>query len=265
MMEDFSQYNGEGTTLRKVQLRLVDMMVEIDRICRKHNIKYWITFGTLLGAVRHGGFIPWDDDLDICMLSDDLKKFIEVAPNELPDTLFLQTKETDPSIQVDIVKVRLKNSLFIIPHEDFLKNYNKGLFVDLFEVIPYPNINPAFRRFIFKWYTKISGFYSYKQRVTFKNHVATLVFPVIRFVINVVWSLIKLGPKNRLGYQKHLNIYGNSYTKDAIFPLKDIQFEGHTFLGPADPDQYLKSTYGDYMKLPPKESRRSHMIHVELD
>ena len=143
-MEDFSQYNKEGTLLRQVQLQLVDMMIEIDKICRKHNIQYWITFGTLLGAVRHGGFIPWDDDLDISMTSENLNKFIRIAPQELPNNLFLQTKETDPSIQVDIVKVRLKNSLFITPREDFSRNYNKGLFIDIFEVIPYPNASPFY-------------------------------------------------------------------------------------------------------------------------
>lgn len=264
-MEDLSQYNKEGTTLRQVQLQLVDMMVEIDKICRKHNIQYWITFGTLLGAIRHGGFIPWDDDLDISMTSENLNKFIKIASKELPNNLFLQTKETDPSIQVDIVKVRLKNSLFITPHEDFSRNYNKGLFIDIFEVIPYPNVSPAFQRFIFKWYTKVNGFFCYTQRVTFKNHIATIVFPIIKLGINIIWFIMNLGPKRKLGYQKHLNLNGTSYSNNIVFPLQDIQFEGHVFLGPANPDKCLKCSYGDYMKIPPKDKRRSHLIHVELN
>ena len=88
-MDDFSKFNGEGTVLRKAQMREVAILQEVDKICRKHDIKYWIDFGTLLGAVRHGGFIPWDDDLDISMLSSDYQKFMEVAPQELPDWLFL--------------------------------------------------------------------------------------------------------------------------------------------------------------------------------
>ena len=91
-MDDFSKFNGEGTVLRKAQMREVAILQEVDKICRKHDIKYWIDFGTLLGAVRHGGFIPWDDDLDISMLSSDYQKFMEVAPQELPDWLFLQNK-----------------------------------------------------------------------------------------------------------------------------------------------------------------------------
>ena len=71
MEEDFSKYNGEGTMLRKAQLRMVDILVAIDKVCRDNGINYWIDYGTLLGAVRHKGFIPWDDDIDICVLTED--------------------------------------------------------------------------------------------------------------------------------------------------------------------------------------------------
>ena len=84
-MEDYSVYNGEGTVLRKAQMHMVDILVEIDRICRKHDIPYWIDFGTLLGAVRHKGFIPWDDDLDISILRKDRKLiFKERRIEDLP-------------------------------------------------------------------------------------------------------------------------------------------------------------------------------------
>ena len=76
--------------------------------------------------------------------------------------------------------------------------------------------------------------------------------------------MLNLGKKDKYGYEKHFNYYGNSYTKDLIFPIKDIHFEGRTFLGPANPDQYLTSIYGDYMKIPPKEKRRTHFVHVEF-
>ena len=82
--EDFSKYNGEGTILRKAQLRMLDMLIEVDKICRKYNIQYWLDFGTLLGAVRHQGFIPWDDDLDICVLRKDYKRLRKVLIAELP-------------------------------------------------------------------------------------------------------------------------------------------------------------------------------------
>ena len=263
-MEDFSQYNPEGSTLRKMQLRILDILVEIDKVCRKHEIGYWIDFGTLLGAVRHGGFIPWDDDLDIAMTSEDFKKFLEIAPKELPPSLFLQTKTTDPSYSFIVNKVRDKGSFFITQHEDFTKDYQKGLYVDIFEAVPYPNIPKKLQKGLLRWYKKIYFFYSVKQDVNLKNHLASLVFPVIKFGLDIVWGFCNLMPKSRLGYKKSFSPYGNSYTNDMVFPLKELNFEGKTFLGPADPNRYLTSIYGDYMKIPPKEKRVTHIIHVEL-
>ena len=264
-MEGFSRYNPEGSTLRKMQLRILDILVEIDKVCRKHDIKYWIDFGTLLGAMRHSGFIPWDDDLDIAMTSKDFKRFLEIAPKELPTSLFLQTKSTDPSYNMLVNKVRDKESFFVTQHEDFTKNYQKGLYVDIFEVKPYPKVPKNLQKRIMRWYKKIYFFYSVKQEVNLKNHLATLVFPLIKFGLNIVWGVCNLLPKSRLGYEKHFSPYGNSYTKDMIFPLKEICFEGKTFLGPADPDRYLTNIYGDYMKVPPEEKRVTHIIHVEMN
>ena len=264
-MEDFSQYNGEGTPLRKIQLRLIEMLVEIDKICRNHNIQYWIDFGTLLGAVRHGGFIPWDDDLDIALPTSDYLKFLEIAPKELPQWLFLQTKTSDPEFYRDLVRVRDKNSLYIMPGEDFSKNYKKGIFIDLLEIQPYPSISPKFQKFFFhKWYRKVTCFRNGKQWLTPKNIIASITFPIIKLGLDITWFLLCIGKKDKLSYRKDINYYGNSYTEDMIFPLKDISFEGHTFLGPADPNRYLTSVYGDYMKIPPKEKRRTHFVHVEF-
>jgi len=261
-MEDFSQYNGEGTILRKVQLRLVDMLVEIDKICRKHNIQYWIDFGTLLGAIRHKGFIPWDDDVDVTMPTEDLLRFLEIAPKELPSSLFLQTKTSDPSFRRTLNKIRDNHSLYITPNEDFSKDYHKGLFIDLFELVPYPTVKSKLQKAIMRWYMKTTSFYFVKQEITLKNHLASLTFPIIRAGLHVLWMLLNLKPKNKVGYEKHFSVYGNSYSKDMIYPLKDISFEGHVFRAPANPDRYLTSIYGDYMKIPPEEKRRIHMAQV---
>ena len=264
-MEDFSKYNGEGTRLRKMQLRILDILVEIDKICRKHNIKYWLDFGTLLGAVRHGGFIPWDDDLDIAMPSKDFHKFQEIAPKELPKSLFLQTKASDPSYHMLLCKVRDNNSFFITQHEDFTKDYNKGLYVDIFEVVNYPTLPQGFQKKLLKWYKKIAFFRSVKQDVNLKNLLASIVFPIMKIGLDLVWGLCNLLPKNKLGYEKQFNPYGNSYDKDIVFPLKDIVFEGKTFLGPSNPDRYLTCIYKNYMQIPPEEKRITHIIHVEIN
>ena len=133
-----SQYVSEN--LRPCQLKQLDILKELASICDKYEIEYWLDGGTLLGAVRHGGFIPWDDDIDIGMPLKGLKKFIEIAPNELSKNLFLQTPETDPSNKEPIIKIRDLNSLYIEAGDTFSAPYQKGLYVDIFPFIDYPTI-----------------------------------------------------------------------------------------------------------------------------
>ena len=263
-MEDYSSYNGEGTTLRKMQLRILDILIEIDKVCRKNDIHYWIDFGTLLGAVRHNGFIPWDDDIDITMMQNDFKKFISIAPKELPPHLFLQTSETDPSYKGVLCKVRDNNSFFITQHEDFTKDYHKGLYIDIFEAEKYPSVNSKLQKALMSWYKKIYFFHSVKQDVTLKNHLATIFFPVIKTGLDAIWFMFNLKPKDKIGYKKHFNPYGNSYNPDFIFPLSEISFEGFSFMAPNNPDAYLTSIYKDYMQIPPKEKRITHIIYVDI-
>ena len=124
--------------LRACQLKQLEILKEIDRICKKHHIDYWLDGGTLLGAVRHGGFIPWDDDIDIAMRQEDMQRFEQVAPSELPAHLFLQSPRTEPDSKEPIVKVRDLNSFYVEPGDDFSADYQKGLYVDIFPFIRKP-------------------------------------------------------------------------------------------------------------------------------
>ena len=104
----------ENKNLRKAQLIMFNLLKELDKVCKKNNINYWLDSGTLLGAVRHKGFIPWDDDIDICMLEKDYKKFLKIAKKELSENVFLQTEETDKNyIWFPYAKLRDRNSVFI--------------------------------------------------------------------------------------------------------------------------------------------------------
>jgi lipopolysaccharide cholinephosphotransferase len=134
MKEDFSKYNGEGTTLRKAQLRMLDILIEVDKIFRKHNIPYWLDFGTLLGAVRHGGFIPWDDDMDITVMRKDYKRLRKILQKELPEQFVFQDETTDKYYPVQFGKVKDRKSIIeeFPPLNKHVKE--RGLFVDLFLV-----------------------------------------------------------------------------------------------------------------------------------
>ena len=89
------RFSPDGSLLRRQQLRMLELLTEVDRICKRHHIQYWLSSGTLIGAARHGGFIPWDDDLDIEMLLPDYERLMRVLPDELPPTMALQSTRTD--------------------------------------------------------------------------------------------------------------------------------------------------------------------------
>src|SRR5690554_1639551 len=129
MTEDISLINREGTQVRKIQLRLLDILIEVDKLCRRHKIKYWLIAGSLLGAVRHEGFIPWDDDIDISILQKDLKKLKRILKKELPSQFVVQDNKVDKNYYIEsVTQIRDKNSLTSIEHYKSFKE--QGLFID---------------------------------------------------------------------------------------------------------------------------------------
>ena len=248
--------------LRKAQLIMLDMLVEFDKICKEHNLRYWLDSGTLLGAVRHKGFIPWDDDIDISMPIEDYKKFLKVA--KLPSDIFLQTKQSDREFKFDYAKLRSKKATIIEFHEKDKKvNYNQGVFVDIFPML---TINKSDENI--KLYQE-----------TFKelraNSAISLHTP------NGVDN-----PKKREALIKRLEALHQGWDRDdtiiiysgqmpdlaawfdykEVFPLKEIEFEGLKFLAPKNPHHYLSQIYSfDYMQLPPEEKRKIHAFKIEFN
>ena len=251
-------------TLRSCQLKQLSILEEIDRICNKHNIPYWLDGGTLLGAVRHRGFIPWDDDIDIAMRLEDVQRFVQIAPKELKSGLFLQTKESDPDNNKPIIKVRDMNSFFVEPNDDFSESYQKGLYVDIFPFIEYPSVPKSWVKKIVR---KISVSYSIlhsKHYYSFKAFAEFLWFGFSFVVMHSIWFIISLlfPKKTYISNILHNNGYGIMHRKDSIFPLGMIEFEGKSFSAPCNPDAYLKDLYRNYMDIPPKEKRIVHAIYM---
>lgn len=250
--------------LRACQLKQVDILMVVDAICKKHDIQYWLDGGTLLGAVRHKGFIPWDDDLDIGMTLEDLNKFCEISQKELPQGLFLQTRETDPSSKHYYTKIRDLNSFFVESCDDFSANYQKGIYIDIFGFVPYPNISRKVTHFITK---RISKSYSILHRQHYYNlrsFMEFFYFTGMYAILRVVWWFLCITHKKNtyISNVLHNNGYGIMHRQDSIFPLSQISFEGNLFNAPANPDAYLTDLYGDYTTLPPPEKRKVHALLI---
>ena len=126
------RFNPDGSLLRRQQLRMLEMLVEVDRICRRHGIRYWLSSGTLIGAARHKGFIPWDDDLDIEMLLPDYRRLMKVLPKELPDTMRLQSINTDRNYFFFYAKVRDRRSLLEETNRYDRVWQERGIYLDIF-------------------------------------------------------------------------------------------------------------------------------------
>lgn len=261
MEEDFSIYNGEGTTLRKAQLRMLDILIEVDKICRKHNIPYWLDGGTLLGAVRHGGFIPWDDDLDIAVLKEDYIKLRKIFFLELPSNMIFQDWKTEKKSSFKIGKVRDKKSCF----KDPLANVNiqdQGIYIDIasMERVAFFCLKKFVDYFYGRFYRRLHGFGSNKLEYV----IAFVLYPIALSMTLFAKFLALFFGKNKLSHPfGGYNIVYEKYKSD-VFPLSKMNFEKNEFFVPGNYHSYLKLQYGDYMKIPPVEKRQIHAEKIEL-
>ena len=257
MDEDFSKYNPEGSILRKAQLRMLDILIEVDKICRKHKIEYFLDSGTLLGAVRHGGFIPWDDDLDICIRREDWPRLRKVLQEELPQNLCCQDWTTEKNYPLSIAKVRDKNSIFNDPYSHMMKE--RGIYIDIFFVEP--SVPKWLRDPIdFVYVRCIRGVNHYSERFI-EKFLGYVCYPPTILAVWMCRLWAKIVHRHMLGRQ-----YGWSsrlyIASDCIFPTSEIQFEGHTFMAPNNVDEFLRVLYGDYMQIPPEEKRMTHLAEI---
>lgn len=257
--------NKKKCILREAQLIMLEILKDVHKVCEENSIKYFIIDGTLLGAVRHKGFIPWDDDLDIGMLRKDYEKFLKVAPKKLKSDLFLQTVKSDKNYTLYHIpaKVRKNNTLFVEFGEEQPK-YHSGIYIDVF---PYDDVcNSKTKEFIrqdiltflLKCKYEVNG-KGIKAKVRRTLNVLTkpLSYEALyEFAMNTVrWT--ENSTKGIINYGGEL-IWNKKFNKEDILPLNKIEFEGMEFYGPNNPHKILENIYGDYMKLPPEDERTWH-------
>lgn len=251
-------------TLRQLQLTQVEILKEIDKVCKKYSIKYSLYAGTLLGAVRHKGFIPWDDDLDVCMSRPDYERFLSVWPNENVKGYILQNKENTPSFTQSFSKIRKEHTTFL-QYEWERNRYHTGIFVDIFPIDRMPT--NTIKRKIFTFECMLLQLY-------YREFVPPKAGAVTRMVTN--GFLLCVPQKKRSSVRRLLTkrITANSSDKNnptvAIETVSTItkplsksllddyctlEFEGAQFMCFKEWDSYLTTKYRDYMKLPPESER----------
>lgn len=249
--------NIDNKTLREAQLVMLETLVEVDRICRKYNIRYWLVSGTLLGAVRHEGFIPWDDDLDIAMPLEDYNIFLTIAQKELPENMFLQTHGSDPTFPYDFAKIRNSKGKIIEKHERYKKiTYNQGIFIDIFPSITIRK--GLFFKYLYRLSFLVIKLFSYKYLN--QSYIRRCLIKIIDRMnqgtpcddCKIIWSA-KL---------PSLNFY---IDYNAVYPLRELCFEGRSFHVPNNYNEVLRVLFGDnYLKLPHKKNRKTHNWTIEL-
>lgn len=261
------KYNPEGSQLRKGQLRMVEMLNFIDTVCKENGIVYWLSFGTLLGAVRHGDFIPWDDDADICMPLEDMLRFKHIMIHHNPSKEFiLQCHETDHGYcRSQWVVLRDLKSEYIQDSNFHNRLKYRGLQVDIFPVeLSLSHMTKKVTDYIqwkFVWQPVMSN----KWR-----HI------LFRPFNNIIWNLLnnciipccRIFAKNKDMHDTYCICYGVNIpyvtigAKSDIYPLIRIKLADVYFNAPQNYDKYLKDIYGNYEKIPDSNNIETHNVEM---
>ena len=254
------RFNPDGSPLRRQQLRMLELMDLLDQICRRHDIPYFLYGGTLLGAIRHNGFIPWDDDLDVGFLRRDYLRLMKVLPQELPDDVALQTNDTDKNYFYFFGKLRDRHSFLDEGNYDSVFR-ERGIFIDLFpfcrqrlwtHLLAEPLQAHCFK--IFRTSSNKDQAMRKIRAITWTNK--HLTFPVLRFI-----SRVTGGKTLTYDYGMPFHIV---YDERDIFPLTTHDFEGLQLSVPGNYHRMLTTQFGDYMQLPDLNHLTGHVQRLEF-
>lgn len=260
--------------LRKLQLVELEILNEFVRICEAHSLQYYLVGGTLLGAVRHKGFIPWDDDIDVAMPREDYDSFAQIAPQELNSQYFYQSPETDPYYFLTYAKIR-KNGTKVYEERFKYAKFHKGIFIDIFPLDLCPNPGPichlmfnALAVMNYRGQVDSGEKYTPYKEISGKIGYTVLRLFSPRGLVRVRRQLLKLS--HRLSQGEYVASYSGAYGyHKEIFPARwfsaenDVQFESGTYKGPAEIKQELTQIFGEtFMEFPPVEGQKGH---IKLD
>lgn len=272
--------------MRKHQLEILNA---IDHICKKHTINYVLFAGTLLGAIRHRGFIPWDDDVDIAMPRSDYERFMKVCDESLPDRFFLQTFRTDPPYFNQYARIRRNNTTYLQKRYAAFDMHH-GIFVDIFpfdHAFPYNKFLKYYQICTISFSRFVAKFVNYAAN---KQFVRSHPSPLKRFLYTIARPLVRILSTDRVNlwyertitklntrpspYCTHLTWrITSAYYRNYLIRNQDflettlVEFEGASFPAPKTHHEWLTRIYGDYMRPPPKDKQIAHhdVILIKLE
>lgn len=262
--------------LRQLQLTQLEILEVFDQFCREHGLNYSLYAGSLLGAVRHKAFIPWDDDLDVCMSRDEYNRFIDLWERFPCAGYILQNKENSPEFWQSFSKIRKDHTTFL-QYECEAGKYHTGIFLDIFPIDRIPK--GKLSRYIFKWNCM-------KYQLLTREFIPSQSMLFVRFIASVV---LICTPKNRRevvrqNTLKKITKYNNQQdletvaieviktintplAADMLDKYSEMPFEGKSYMCFAGWEEYLRRKFGDYMQLPPENERvwKHHPILIDFE
>ena len=241
------------------------------------HIQYFLCFGTLLGAVRHKGFIPWDDDMDMGMIRSEYERFLKIAPEKLKPEYFVQTWYSDPAYPLPFAKVRKRGTVYLENKSSRLKE--NGFFVDIFPFDFQPEgdevraavkkqVHDIFRTKLMKAGFKPwaeDGKTDWKKRIGYLYYQAKALFVSSEELTNRYDALVQSFPENQyLFWQEGISAM-RKINREWCEELIELEYEGEMFKCSKYYDAQLRASYGDYMQLPPEDERENRHQIVQID
>lgn len=261
--------------LKKLKETELQMLIEFIRICKAHDLRYFLLGGTALGAVRHKGFIPWDDDIDVALPRDDYMQFLNYAEKELPSNLFLQHAGTDPRYAANYAKIRNSDTTFIeTPVKDM--KIHHGVYIDIFPLdgtsdhLSIRNIQFSLLRWLNILISDV--YYLPDQADSWKRKLCHVICRILPMDYKMLrdWRE-KIMCRYPYAQAETVANFCGAWGKKEIMPKAIFgsgsigSFEGLEVMLAENWDQYLSKLYGDYMTPPPEEKRVGHHYYTVLD
>lgn len=245
-------YNPDGSSLRRDQLELLRMLLVVSEICKRNGILWWLSSGTLLGAARHNGFIPWDDDIDIVLLKEDYDKLERILCEMNSDEFVFHCQKTDVEYVNEFGKFRKK--LGRINSKSKRYNYYKwaGIGLDIFAIEKTNRLSAVLADFITKSFNSLTyriGNSFFRRRLIrcFQFILHFFIYPCLRV-------MGRINPKGEFHYVLGTGWPKHTFFMKYTFPISWMMFEGVLMPVPKDVDSYLSNVYGDWMHLPSRDA-----------